>query len=540
MPITATILALVTCAMSVADDKIQEPESPESTPAEQISQMLTIAESSDWQATSTHAQVMEFCQQLTANSKLVNMVEVGKTMEDRSLPILILADPPVQTPDQVGDRLVAFAWAGIHSGEVCGKPATLMLAREIASTPEHPLLKNLVIVFLPLLNADGNDRMSPDNRRGQVGPVQGMGTRRNAANLNINRDFTKLETEEGQAIAKVLREWNPAVAMDLHTTNGSQHRYTITYDGQRHPAGDAELTALVRERLLPDVGKTLLASTGYHSFVYGNFSNKNKEWISYPGLPRYSTHFLGLHNTIGLLSEAYSYASYKDRVMGTLAFVRHSFEWVADHAEVVSTTIAAAEKRTTDLGNNPGPNNRVALRHELKLTTKPITVLGYAAGSGPKKEIREHQNYELVCNDLVVTTHSVTRPWAYVIDSSQKAVIENLQRHGIQMQVLTESVDCEAEFYEFKSYELAGRPYEGHNVAKISVSPESAIWKGVEGDIIIRCGQPLGSLAAFLLEPESEDGLCTWNYFDAIGHSGEMYPVFRVMKPQEWKTKLLK
>lgn len=541
MPITATILALVTCAMSVADDKIQEPESPESTPAEQISQMLTVAESSDWQATSTHAQVMEFCQQLTANSKLVNMVEVGKTMEGRSLPILILADPPVQTPDQVGDRLVAFAWAGIHSGEVCGKPATLMLAREIASTPDHPLLKNLVIVFLPLLNADGNDRMSPDNRRGQVGPVQGMGTRRNAANLNINRDFTKLETEEGQAIAKVIRDWKPAVAMDLHTTNGSQHRYTITYDGQRHPAGDAELTALVRERLLPDVGAVLLESTGFHSFYYGNFSNKNKEWISYPGLPRYSTHFLGLHNTIGLLSEAYSYASYKDRVMGTLAFVRHSFEWVSEHADEVRTTIAAAKKRTIDLGNNPGPDNLVALRHELKLSTKPVTVLGYAPGGGPKKEIREHQDYELVCNDVVVTTHSVTRPWAYAIIGLEKKIIKNLQHHGIQLEVLSEYVAFEAESYEVTSYKRASRLYEGHRLASISVAreeSEGANWEGVEDvTIIVRCGQPLGSLAALLLEPESEDGLCVWNYFDELEGTDMIYPVLRVMEPQNWKTK---
>jgi dipeptidyl-peptidase 4 len=518
---------------------VQEPQQP--SPRSTIAEMLTVAESSEWRATSTHAQVMEFCQELSKLSPLVNMVEVGRTQEDRSLPILILADPPVTSPEDVGDRLVAFAWAGIHSGEVCGKPATLMLAREIASTPNHPLLENLVVVFMPLLNADGNDRMSPDNRRGQLGPVEGMGTRRNASDLNINRDFTKLETLEGQAIAKVVREWQPAVAMDLHTTNGSQHRYVITYDGQRHPECDPALTALTRNRLLPDVDQMLLESSDYHSFWYGNFRNQNKEWISYPGLPRYSTHFLGLHHTIGILSEAYSYAPYKDRVLGTRAFVLHSFEWVADHADEVRATIAAARQREIDLGSNPGPNNRVALRHELQLSEQKHTVLGYVKGGGPKKEIKDPQDYQSVCNDKVVTTHSVTRPWAYIITPADEAVINLLRHHGIQMEVVENMDRYSAEYYIVESFETSKRKYEGHNMATIKVKNAGiGEFEWVEdASILIRCGQPLGSLAAFLLEPESEDGLAVWNYFDPLADEGFLYPVMRVATPQGWKSKPL-
>ncbi len=138
--------------------------------AQQISDMPTVAEASNWEATSHHKDVVAFCQELAARSPLVHTEVVGRTLEKRSLPILVIADPPVSKPEQVGDRLVAFAWAGIHSGEVCGKPATLMLAREMAGTPAHPLLKHLVVVFLPLLNADGNDRMDKRNRRRQLGP----------------------------------------------------------------------------------------------------------------------------------------------------------------------------------------------------------------------------------------------------------------------------------------------------------------------------------------------------------------------------------
>ena len=171
--------------------------------------LLTVAERSDWRATSTHAEVGELVRRLADRSPLIHVEVAGKTFEKKALPIMVIADPPVRAPSEVGDRLGAFAWAGIHSGEVCGKPATLMLARELVTTKDHPLLKNLVIIFLPLLNADGNDRMSPDNRRGQLGPILGMGTRANAMGLNINRDFTKLDTPAAQAVMRVLNRWDP-------------------------------------------------------------------------------------------------------------------------------------------------------------------------------------------------------------------------------------------------------------------------------------------------------------------------------------------
>ena len=215
--------------------------------------LRTVAEASEWQATATHVEVMELCRSLAASSPRIHMEVVGETPQGRELPILVIADPPVSDPSEVGDRLVAFAWAGIHSGEVCGKPATLMLAREMAQAADHPLFENLVVVFLPLLNADGNDRMNPNNRRGQQGPVQGMGTRPNAAGLNINRDWTKLDTLEARTVVNVLNAWDPVIAMDLHTTNGTRHRYVLTFDGQRHPACDDDLRRLTRYDLLPSV-----------------------------------------------------------------------------------------------------------------------------------------------------------------------------------------------------------------------------------------------------------------------------------------------
>ena len=48
------------------------------------------------------------------------------------------------------------------------------------------------------------------------------------------------------------------------------------------------------------------------------------------------------------------------------------------------------------------------------------------------------------------------------------------------------------------------------------------------GTIVVRTHQKLGTLAAFLLEPESEDGLITWNYFDTVLKERQDFPVLRL------------
>jgi hypothetical protein len=50
------------------------------------------------------------------------------------------------------------------------------------------------------------------------------------------------------------------------------------------------------------------------------------------------------------------------------------------------------------------------------------------------------------------------------------------------------------------------------------------------GTLIVPTAQSLGVLAAYLLEPESDDGLVTWNTLDAELHRGAEFPVIRVLE----------
>src|SRR6516162_6501640 len=164
--------------------------------------LLTVAEKSDYKATSLHSDVVDFCERLAKESPLVRLGELGTSSEGRKLPLVIIADPPVATPEEAAKskKLVVFAMGNIHAGEVDGKEALLMLARDLATAKERPLLKDLVIVFAPIFNADGNEKIAKTNRTTQAGPEDGVGVRVNAQGFDLNRDFVKLESPEVRSL----------------------------------------------------------------------------------------------------------------------------------------------------------------------------------------------------------------------------------------------------------------------------------------------------------------------------------------------------
>src|SRR5439155_16441519 len=110
-------------------------------------------------------------------------------------------------------------------------------------------LKNLVLVFAPNFNADGNEKLGK-NRTYQPGPEE-VGTRANAQGLDLNRDFVKLESPEVRALVRFLNQWDPAVFIDCHTTNGSFHRYTINYEVPLVPADVQKMVHLPHIEMTP-------------------------------------------------------------------------------------------------------------------------------------------------------------------------------------------------------------------------------------------------------------------------------------------------
>jgi dipeptidyl-peptidase 4 len=489
----------------------------------------TVAEKSDFRATSRGADVVAFGETLAKTSKRIRLSEIGKSNEGRSIPLWILGDPAVSTPEEAvaAKKLVVMAFANIHAGEVDGKEALQMLAREWTTTPPD-WLKDVVVLFVPNFNVDGNERIDRKHRTEQNGPAEGVGIRENADGYDLNRDFVKLETPEVRALVSTITRWDPSVVIDLHTTNGSYHRYTLTYDGPRNPAADPALITRVRDRWFPAIGAEILKTTGYHTGFYGNFTADRAKWESYPAVPRFGVQWLAISNRIGVLSESYTYASFRDRILSGKAFTAGIIEYAATHRDEVAAIRTAAMQ----------PRARIALKTKV-VSLGERTILGYVEeGEGEnRKPTKVPKDYKVALEIGVEETFSVERPAYYFVPKTCKVAIETLGRHGIALKELTEDREIESQIYRVLAVDLANREFQKHRAATVEVARRDATWALPAGTVVVSTKQPLGQLAGYLLEPQSEDGLTTWNAFDDTLRVGQDFPVIRAMKDQKLPLK---
>ncbi len=525
MTLIHTVVAALTLILLVSRPLAQtDPQAP-----------VTKAETTDFTETMTYDEVVAFLGDLADQSDRVRLDTLGVTNEGRDIPLVMLADPPVASPEDVGKRTVVFLFGNIHAGEVCGKEALCMLARELAMG-ETDLLKEIVVCIAPIYNADGNEQFAPDNRPGQNGPVE-MGQRANAQGLDLNRDYIKLEAPETRALVRFMNRWDPAVIVDTHTTNGSHHRYTVTYQGPKNPAGDSEVLTFVRDTMLPAVGQSFKESTGYESFFYGYFGRGGQDhanWVTYPDWPRYGTPYRGMRNRVAILSEAYSYASFEDRVLGTLGFCNAILEFTNDHLKEIRTLIAEADARTIKAGQNPSTEDTVVLRTRVVPFDDKVTILGYEElrEEGQPVVLGDETVYEATLHNNFESSLEVLLPYAYAYPASLTWLTTHLQRHGIKVEVLREDIELDVETYTIERFDQAERAFEGHRlISNVRTSPIPTGRRASAGTMIVRTGQKLGTLAAYMLEPQAEDGLVAWNFFDDHLSSDSVFPVVRVPEP---------
>jgi dipeptidyl-peptidase-4 len=486
----------------------------------------TTAEATEYRETTKYADVVALGEQLAKHSPTVKLSELGVSHEGRKLPLWIIADPPVENAEAAkrSGKLVMFVIANIHAGEVDGKEGLMAFARDLAFEREKPLFEHLVFVFAPIFNADGNEKLGA-NRPGQAGPPI-VGTRANAQNFDLNRDFVKLETPEVRALVKALNEWDPAVFMDLHTTNGSFHRYTLTFEGGGCPAGDSQLIDFTRTNLLPTVSRKMEAATGFKSTFYGNFNRDRSKWETVPPTPRYGFHYAGLRNRLSVLSESYSYAPFPERVRASKAFVREVAAFTAENRKTIGDMLASA--RSEDL-REPKEDDTIVLRHREAPTEGPKAILGFVEETkdGKRRPTKEPKEYPVVYTGGAEPTLKVPRPFAYAMPKS-KAVVETLERHGILFEELTAAKERDVEVHCIDKI-VRGRAFQGHQPTTVEATTRREKRTLPAGTVVVHTNQRLGRLAAYLLEPRAMDGLVQWNFFDDAMKEGEDFPVLRVV-----------
>ncbi|RMH24982.1 MAG: hypothetical protein D6693_09445 [Planctomycetota bacterium] len=533
LALAALPLALGACATTGPNPAEAQP------PGRAWPDELTLtSERSGYRATETHAEIVAILDELADRSPLAARATLGVTHEGRDIPLLIIADPPAQTPQEAraGGRIVVYLQACIHGGEVCGKPALVQLAREILLDPaseDRALLDDLALVICPVYNADGNDRIAPGNRGpAQNGPELGMGQRANAQGLDLNRDHMKLESPEARALARFLTEWNPELTIDCHTTDGSRHGFALTYAAPLNPSGHPAPIELTRDRMLPEVSRRLEARTGLRTYFYGNFDRDMTVWATYSHKPRFATPYRGLRGRMSVLSEAYAYDTYEQRVRSTREFVRQCLRWAAEHRVEITQAVALAERATVSAPTGDA-GDEIGIRYEIAAFDEPAEIPAMVpAGEGDGRPARFIERTVTVEHfGRFEPTLAVARPAAYVLPGDADEIVDTLERHGVRVERLAHDAMVDAEVYTVQRAEWSERPFQGHRLATVDVSARRERARAPAGSWVVPMDQPLANLIVYLLEPASDDGLATWGFMDGWLVVGADLPILRAMTP---------
>jgi hypothetical protein len=458
--------------------------------------LLTPAERSGFAEETPYDSMRVYLQRLEASAPEMRLLSYGTSIEGRDLPYAVFARPAVSGPAG-GEALVKptlVLAAGVHGDEPTLRESVLLIARELATegTSLNRALDRVTVLIVPQLNPDGFAR-EPTRRR------------ENAAGVDLNRDYTKLEHPEIQSyVRNILIAWDPELFVDGH--DGGSFPYNLHYQCPSHAASDARITSLCDDRIFPAVEEKL-GEEGYRAWYYQR--GTRTRWDVGESDARIGRNYGGLANQVGILFEAPPTQDREDAVRSGFLAYEAVVEWTVENVELLVTTVNEARRETVRMGETPDGDIPI----ETGYAPEPGRVR-YLIGAGQDGAVAEIVSDSLMKRPVATLTRP--RPWAYALPPEAGEAIELLVAHGIEVEQLTRAVGARV-----SAYPMVGISYEAayDHPAAIRLEVADPVLREVTlpaGSFVVRMGQVRGRVAAHLLEPESRDGVVYWNRMDDL------------------------
>lgn len=479
--------------------------------------------------TPRYDETMAYCRQLAEASDQVTLASFGKSPRGRDLPVLVVDRDGLATPRRVREagRAIVLVEGCIHAGESAGKDAGMMLVRDLTVAGKLPgLIDEVTLLFIPIFNVDGHERFGPYNRINQNGPRE-MGWRTTARNLNLNRDFLKADTVEMQAWLRLYQSWLPDFFVDVHSTDGADYQYELTYAVEEHGNLDAGLTDFVRGYV--GTVRNRMDHAGWKLFPYVAFKNwhdPRSGLSSGVAGPRYSQGYAAVQNRPALLVEAHMLKPYAVRVDSTYDLLVETMRYVGAHRETLAARIREADRFAASAKLREG----LTLRFDTTDESRPVSFLGFEydrvdsaiTGGSWFKYSDVPATFEIPLYDDVVPKTTVRLPEAYVVPPEWNDVVERLELHGVKVERLERTVQLEVRSYAFEDVKWKAErswqtlPYEGRYLCEYTAKPIRETRTLPAGSAVIDVAQRTARVIAHALEPEGPDSFVHWGFFNPI------------------------
>tara|TARA_R110000822_G_scaffold62756_2_gene154477 strand:- start:2678 stop:4402 length:1725 start_codon:yes stop_codon:yes gene_type:complete len=483
--------------------------------------LTTDFELSSGEASPSYAETMAFVDRLVAaNPTQFKAQTIGYSNSQRAIKMLIASEQGYFQASQIANdtKPTIFVQAGIHGGEIDGKDAMFMLLRDIATGKRRDILKNVNILFIPILNVDGHERSSAFNRINQRGPVK-MGFRTNGNNLNLNRDFTKLDTPEIKSVLKVINDYNPNLYIDVHVTDGADYQYDVTYGYNPVFASESPAVSDTLNQLFKPLIDEKLVSQGHIPgplvFVMDKreFKSGLAGWVA---TPRYSNGWGDLKSLPTILVENHSLKPYKQRVLGTYVFLDGAISALAEHSNEL---LAAVKKEQAFIPKQLSVKRGYA-EQANEIEFKGISYAREQNALSGQVEVKYLGNKQDYTNLPIYwqkeVLHTVEVPKAFFIPPVYSDLVAKLKLHGVEFTQL-EGVNTQPlKVAKVKDYTFDKAPFEGRFRVSANFDYVAAINVDLNGWYQVNTQQKAGELAVHLLHPEAPDSFFAWGEFNTI------------------------
>lgn len=452
--------------------------------------------------------LMDFWYTLDEMSELVHMETLTETLLGRALPLIVISDPMVTTPQDAlrsGKTIVLLA-PSVHGGEISPKESVQLIAKELVAGDLRPVLDDVIVLALPLVNPDGGE----------------VRRRTNEAGYDMNRDYIKLESQEIHAlVTQVMNEWTPDIHVDGH--HGGSPPYVITYQGTLNPAADAELRAYPYDHIFPMI-RDAVEAEGYRAFDYSGVRTQDgvRGWGSTSVEPRKHHVYTGLTNSIGILLETpsagylvrgddYEEIALEDRyfhqIRGGVLAMTAILRAASEQRDAIRAVTSGARARAVAAGMSGG--DPVVLEYELRSRgVEPVWM--------PDPSSEGVYRVEDVPVYLTwVPTRTTTRPVGYLLPPAMAGIVPLLMDHDIAVYRFTGPASIEAEVY-YATTVRRDSYFQGHYLQSVDVEKRSETVEPVEGWFWVPTAQSRANLISYIMEPETDDNLITWGWTDHV------------------------
>lgn len=498
-----------------------------------VAVILSFSSLAQWSqnTTPTYAELIAYYQKLDREHSEIELYAMGES--DTEWPIYVCmvngANDSLKTFEKAQNSTTILINNAIHPGEPDGVNACLIwLDRWIASG--KPTQNLPVIAFIPAYNVGGMLNRSSTSRANQKGPEE-YGFRGNAQNLDLNRDFVKMDSPNAFTFVRVFQALDPDVFVDTHVSNGADYQYTLTYIPSLKERMQPATKTITYEKCIPALSSALKKNYATDLFPYVELKEETPEQgiIAFNDLPRYAMGYAALFHTISFTVETHMLKPFPERVKVTDQFLTELIKWTSDCAVDIekarNEAIQQSLKQTAYPLNYRLTEKADSIRFKgFEAIYKPSSVTGkerlfYDRTKPYNRAIPHFQTY--------AASDTLQIPNYYLVSGAEADVLERLKANGVEFRKLTKDTMCSSWTQEITRFESPKRPYEGHFLhSQTAVSREKEMYKIPAGTIVIPTNQARRSFILAVLNPTSEDSYFNWNFFDSYVQQKEYFSAY--------------